>query len=105
MKKIVAFLRAYFVALDKKVFFFSTVFTALLVFINYQFGLNKAITRLPVYLQYLAWYVLFFIAFLFGYWVKHIILKAYIFRYKKFWLMYIKAKDIYSLKMVFLILL
>ena len=82
MKKIIRHLRDYVVTLNKAVFLFASLFTALTIFINYRYGLNKTIYRLDEPWQFAGWYAVFLIAFGFG----HI---------PKAWAAYKKSRHIY----------
>lgn len=64
MKTIIQYIRQYFYETDKRVLLYVTLFTAVLVFINYHFGLDEGIrkkTFFPVKLA--AWYAVFLAAF------------------------------------------
>jgi membrane protease YdiL (CAAX protease family) len=64
MKSIVQYIRRYFAETDKRVLVSVSVFTAVLVFINYYFGLDGLIRKnnsFPIKLVY--WYAVFLIAF------------------------------------------
>ena len=74
MKKIVEYLKDYFLTIDKRTVILSTLFVAVAIFINYYFGLEKTIIRLPFWQKISAWFLLFFLAFaipyLFAYWFR-----------------------------------
>lgn len=101
MKKLVAYLKAYSQWIDKRVLFFSTLFTALLIFCNYSFGVNKAIYKLPYYWQFPAWYVLFLLAFAVGYWLQQVYTKTQLFQQKRFLALLLIAPAIFSWKMAY----
>ena len=67
MNKIPGYLKEYFFSIDKRILILSTLFIALLIFINYHFRLEKAIIRLPFFLKYVSWFTVFFISFTFPY--------------------------------------
>ena len=67
MKKIIRYLKDYFLSIDKRTFILSTLFLACAIFINYYFKLEKAIIRLPVFQKYFAWFLIFLVAFVFPY--------------------------------------
>jgi hypothetical protein len=67
MNKILGYLKDYFLGVDKRSLFLSTLFIGLFIFINYHFKLEKAITRLPFVLKFTAWFFIFFISFSFPY--------------------------------------
>jgi hypothetical protein len=102
MKKIVGYLKDFISLADKKVLIFSTLFTALLVFINYRYQLNGAINRLPVGWQYLAWYGVFLIAFAVGFWLQRFDKTIPSFqRHTCFWMLLFLAPAIFSWKMTY----
>jgi hypothetical protein len=100
MKKIISYLKDYFTTLNKAVFLFATLFTALLVFINYHYDLNKQIYRLEESFQFAGWYAVFLVAFGFGYLLQVISLKSAIFKNKKFIALLLIAPAIFAWKMV-----
>ncbi|GAA4751464.1 CPBP family intramembrane glutamic endopeptidase [Flavisolibacter ginsenosidimutans] len=99
MKKIVGYLRDYLKSLNKPLFLLATLFTALVVFVNYRFNLNKKITRLDEPAQFAAWYSLFLLAFGYGYFLQVLFLKSRIFRNKKFLALLLVAPAIFAWKM------
>ena len=100
MKKIIGHIRVYFVTGNKSIFLFATLFTALAIFINYHFSLNKLIYRLDEPLQYGGWYVVFLLAFSSGYLLQKIFLRSAIFSNKKFVALLLLAPAIFAWKMV-----
>ncbi|MDQ6609299.1 MAG: hypothetical protein M3Y85_05715, partial [Bacteroidota bacterium] len=84
MKKIIRHLRDYFVSSNKIFLVVATVFTGLLIYINYHFSLNRFINHLDEPWQFTCWYVVFFIAFSFGYLFQKIIWRSTIFSSRKF---------------------
>ena len=75
MKKIVGYLKDYFLEVDKRIFVLSTLFIAFAIFLNYYFNLEKAIIRLPVLPKYFAWFLIFLIAFGFPYFLSFLFKK------------------------------
>jgi hypothetical protein len=100
MKKIVAYLREYIVSVDKRVLLIATVFTALLVFCNYYFDLNRTIRQLDSMLQYLCWFLIFLFAFGFGYALQFFFSPSS-FTNQRFWFLLFLAPAIFSWKMVY----
>ena len=100
MKKIIRHLRDYVVTLNKAVFLFASLFTALTIFINYRYGLNKTIYRLDEPWQFAGWYAVFLIAFGFGHILQAIFLRSSIFKNKKFIALLFIAPAIFAWKMV-----
>src|SRR5829696_800478 len=100
MKKIVGYLRDYFVTLNKTVFLFATLFTAIAVYINYTFHLNREIYRLNEVGEFLGWYGVFFLALGFGYVLQVVFLQSAIFKNRKFVLLLCIAPAVFAWKMV-----
>lgn len=102
MKKIISYLKDYFLTINKTIFLIASLFTACLIFINYHFGLNKFFFRLDEPWQYIGWYFVFLIAFSFVYILQRIFLKSELFRNKKFILLLLIAPAIFAWKMTFI---
>src|SRR5688572_5880290 len=100
MKKIINYLRDYFVYGNKYLFLFATLFTAFAVFINYYYDLNRLIYRLEQPWQFLGWYSVFMTALGFGYLLQAIFLHSNIFRNSRFVLLLLIAPSIFAWKMV-----
>lgn len=101
MQKIAGHIRAYFIGVDKGIFCISTLFTALLVFINYHFGLNDRINALEGVGQYLGWFFLFLLAFAFVYLLGALWGRSRVFRNRRFVLLLLLAPAIFAWKMSF----
>lgn len=99
MKKIVSYLQAYFASLHKPLFLLATSFAGLAVFCNYHFDLNGQISRLSEPFQFTAWYSLFLPALGFGYFLQAVLLKAGLFRHKKFIALLFLAPALFAWKM------
>ncbi len=64
MKNIIQYIRRYFTETDKKIFVSISIFTALLVFINYYFGLDTLIKKNnSLAVKLVCWYAVFLVAF------------------------------------------
>jgi hypothetical protein len=64
MKSILGYIRRYFTELDIRTFIFITFFTAILVFINYYFGLDSMIRKNNSFpIKLICWYIVFLVAF------------------------------------------
>jgi hypothetical protein len=63
MKKLLLYVKDYFITANKTVLVAVTMFVALLVFINYHFQLDGRIHDLPLAVKLFAWYGVFIIAF------------------------------------------
>ena len=101
MKKINGYVQAYFRSQNGWMLLFSTLFTALAVFCNYHFHLNRRVNQLHGMWPYLAWYGIFLLAFAFGYWLQRIFLHSTVFSNRKFWLLLLLAPAIFAWKMAF----
>jgi hypothetical protein len=101
MKKIIGYVRSYFIETDKRIFFLSAFFVGLFIFINYNYGLNSSIVKLPNKLQYLSWYFVFLIAFGFTYALLAVFTEKPVFKNRRFLLLLFVAPVIFSWKMVF----
>lgn len=101
MKKIIGYVRNYLVETDKRILSISAFFIAAFIFINYYFRLNHHISNLANEQQYLAWHIIFLLAFSFAYMLLAAFKKQAVFTNKNFlWLLFI-APAIFSWKMVF----
>lgn len=101
MKKIIAYLKEYSLWQDRRVFLFSTLFTAILVFYNYYFGVNRAIYRMPYFWQYLLWYAVFLLSFSVGYWFYQHYTKERLFGNGNFISLLLIAPAIFAWKMAY----
>lgn len=80
---------------------FSTLFTAIAVYCNYHFHLNKTIGHLAGLWPYLAWYAIFVSSLLFGYWLQKLFLHSTLFSNRKFILLLLVAPAIFAWKMTY----
>jgi hypothetical protein len=72
MKMILGYIRRYYALVDKKVLLSVTLFTAILVFINYHFKLDDAIRENNLFaVKLLLWYTVFGVAFLVPYFLAY----------------------------------
>lgn len=101
MNKIISHVRNYFIEVDKRILVISTLFVAVLIFINYFFGLNHFVASLQDSRQYLTWYSIFFVAFSFGYLLLSIFTGQIVFGNISFLLLLLIAPAIFSWKMIF----
>ena len=99
MKKIVGYLKEYINWIDKRVFVCAVLFTAVAIFVNYQFGLNDKIGSLSYPKEYAAWYFIFLAAFSFAYMLTDILNKKALFKNKKFLTLLLIAPLIFAWKM------
>jgi hypothetical protein len=100
MKKIIGFVREYFIEVDKRIFSVSAFFIAVFIFINYYTGLNRKISLMSEGGQYLSWYLVFLFSFSFAYILLAVFQETNHFRNGKFLLLLFLAPAIFSWKMV-----
>ena len=99
MKSIVQYIRRYLSETDKRVLGAVSIFTAVLVFINYRFELDAAIRKnnsFPVKL--ICWYAVFLVAFTIPYLFTHLFKPASYSRKKTLSLFILIAPLIFALK-------
>jgi hypothetical protein len=101
MKKIVSYVRDYFVSVDSRALLAGSLFIALAIFINYHYGLNQVIVSLPDEQQFLSWYLVFITAFSLGYVFFAATQQKNIFNNNRFLILLIIAPAIFAWKMVF----
>lgn len=101
MKKIIGYVKNYFIEADKHILLLSSFFIAIFIFINYRYGLNHYISTLPNNQQYLWWYFVFLTAFSFPYILTSLFSEQSVFRNNQFLFLFLIAPAIFSWKMVF----
>jgi hypothetical protein len=99
MRSVLQQLSNYFKEADKRILLASALFTGLLVFINYYYGLNEWIISLPVSIQYICWYIVFLIAFSFSYLLLIPFAGKNLFRNKTFVALFVMAPILFAWKM------
>jgi hypothetical protein len=97
MKKIVGYVKDYFLNIDKRIFLLSTLFLGVVIFINYYFNLEKEIIRLPFGQKFTAWFLIFFSSFSFPY-LLSFLFKKKIVTDRKFFLFLVLAPAIFAWK-------
>jgi hypothetical protein len=101
MKKVFAYLKDFFIAIDKRTLVLASIFAGFAIFCNYHFRLNHKIGLLPEAAQYVCWYFIFLLAFSIGYLLSSAFTHTNHFRNKKFTALLLVAPAIFSWKMVF----
>lgn len=99
MKKIISYLKDYFITTNKSILLLASLFTAFAIFINYHFALNKLIYGLQQPWQYVVWYSVFVAAFSFSYLLQKVFLRSTLFSNKKFVVLLLLAPAIFAWKM------
>lgn len=100
MKKILVYVKDYFIEVDKRILFLSAAFIAVFIFCNYHFGINDRIFDFDDQYQYVSWYFIFLLAFSFGYFLLYVFNPGYDFSNRKFLFLFLMAPAIFSWKMV-----
>ncbi len=100
MKSIIQYIRRYFSETDKRVFASVSVFTAILIFINYHFGLDACIRKNNSFaIKLIYWYAVFLAAFTFPY-LLTMLCRHFAFSEKKgFFILLLIAPFIFALKL------
>jgi hypothetical protein len=99
MNQFIQYIIQYFQTADRRTLVIVSFFTAILVYINYQYGLDALIRKnnsLPVKL--IAWYAVFLIAFAVPYIVWWIFTSSRVLKDKNFLLLLFLAPAIFALK-------
>jgi hypothetical protein len=99
MQSIFSYIRNYFVRTDKKVFSLCTLIIALAVFVNYYFGLNRAIVVQSESRQIISWFFVFLVLFAAGYGITVLLFGGKYFGDKNFVLLLLVAPLMFSWKM------
>ena len=101
MKNILGYIRLYFQQVDKWVLLLCTIFSAILIYLNYRHGLEKWLTKqLPLpFSNFTGHYILFLAAFTLPYFFYLIIKRVNYFRHRLFVLLVLIAPGIFALKM------
>ena len=101
MNIILGYIRLYFQQVDKWVLLLCTIFSAILIYLNYRHGLEKWLTmQLPLpFSNFTGHYILFLAAFTIPYFFYLIIKRVNYFRHRLFVLLLLIAPAIFALKM------
>lgn len=79
MKIIFGYIKEYMLSVDKRVLAVVSVFTAILIFLNYYFGLDERVRKNSFAVKLMAWYAVFAAAFILPYFIYWLInLRRYI---------------------------
>ncbi len=101
MKKILFYIKEYAKETNQIVFAVSTVFVAVIIYINYHFNLNRLINSLNEPRQYLSWFIVFLTSFSFAYILQAIFSETSIFKSKKALALLFIGPAIFAWKMSF----
>jgi hypothetical protein len=101
MRKIIHYLSDYISWTDKRVFSAAAGLTALLIFLNYHYGLNDAISHLPTLPSIFCWMLLFAFAFGAGYLLESWKQQENVFRKKGFLPLFLLACALFAWKMTY----
>src|SRR3982750_344162 len=100
MRQVIRYVTDYFLSIPLRVFITCTLFIAVAIFCNYYFGLNTHINALPDVLQFISWFLVFCIAFFFGYVVQVWQTKNRLFQNPIFLFLLVAAPAIFAWKMM-----
>jgi hypothetical protein len=99
MKLITWYIKEYFYATEKRILAVVTVFTGILIFLNYQFGIDGAISRYgPFTVSFISRYFIFLTAFAVPYGLYALLKKEKYIRQPLFIFLLLLAPAIFSLK-------
>ena len=101
MKKILGYVKNYFLDIDRNIFLISVIFTSLAIFVNYYGQLNSRIGALGETARYGSWFVVFFVGFSFAYWLLIPYKKRNLFKNVRFVLLLLIAPLLFAWKMAF----
>src|ERR1700741_2520609 len=99
MRSIIGYIREYFYETDKRILVFVSFFTAILIYINYQYKLDENIREKSSFaVKLMAWYLVFLFAFALP-WLLYILTRQreYL-QHQKFIYLVLLAPAIFSLK-------
>jgi len=99
MKRIARQLLGYWQETNKTVFLLSALFTAVLVFCNFYFGINQKINSYPFWVGFLLWFCLFLAAFGLPYFITALVKNSRFFQHRTFLGLLLVAPLIFSWKM------
>lgn len=100
MGRIFTYIRNYFFWVNKQIFFASSLFIALFIFVNYYFKLQAILNGLPTIWEYAAWYFIFLAAFVFPHCMQALIYKRKMLDKPPFIFLLVIAPALFAWKMV-----
>ncbi len=63
MKTILQYIQKYFYEVDKEILTLVSLLTAILIFLNYYYGIDKNISSYSFLYSFISWYIIFLVAF------------------------------------------
>lgn len=100
MRSIISYIQDFFSGIDKRVLYAVSLFTALLIYINYHCGLDEAIRNKPGLLwKWIFWYGVFLTAFTIPYVIYSLVTRRNYFKNKGFLLLLFIAPLIFAFKL------
>ena len=101
MRNIFSYIGDYYQALDKRIFLATVLFTALLIYLNYQHALEKRLCfqQKTFAADFFGHYLIFFIAFSMPYFLCLLLKNVNYFSITKFSLLLVLAPALFALKM------
>src|SRR6476620_2777261 len=101
MRSILSYLKEFIIAVDKRMLLFCCLLAATGIFINYHFQLNRKINTTPRQIQYVSWYLVFFIAFAIPYCICSFLKGLRLFTNANFITLVLLAPALFAWKMAF----
>jgi hypothetical protein len=99
MRRITGYIKEYFYETDKRALAWVTLLTAILIFTNYQFGIDKSISSCAYFIERFAGrYIIFIVAFAIPYVIYEWYQYRRLFNNKSFLLLLVLSPAIFSLK-------
>lgn len=99
MKKIIGYLGKYWKMVDKRVLLLSALFSAIAIFINYQYGFDAGLKKEILPVKLFNWYILFLTAFSFPYFLLSLLRRQALFSNKRFLALLLLAPALFAFKM------
>jgi membrane protease YdiL (CAAX protease family) len=101
MKSILNYLKNYFIGADKRMMVICCLLATTGIFFNYHYELNRKINATPRHIQYLAWFLVFSMAFVIPYLIYSFLKKANLFTKSRFLIVVFAAPAVFAWKMGF----
>jgi hypothetical protein len=101
MRSILSYLKEFIIAVDKRMLLFCCLLAATGILINYHFQLNRKINTTPRQIQYVSWYLVFFIAFAIPYCIYSCLKGRRLFTNANFVTLVLLAPALFAWKMAF----
>ena len=101
MKSILHYLKVYLIGVDKRMLVICCLLAATGIFLNYHYELNRKINTSSRHIQYVAWFLVFTVAFVIPYLIYSFFKKANLFTKSSFLIVLFAAPILFAWKMAF----